>query len=32
GTYEFTGDLRVVELRTDPTGQVWTPRPDWKTK
>jgi hypothetical protein len=31
GAYEFTGDLRVVELRTDPTSQVWTPRPDWKT-
>ena len=32
GTFEFTGDLRVVELRTDPAGQVWTPRPDWKTE
>ncbi|MFT7327630.1 MAG: hypothetical protein ACI88S_002061 [Ilumatobacter sp.] len=32
GAYEFTGDLRVIELRTDPTGQVWTPRPDWKTE
>lgn len=32
GAYEFTGDLRVVELRTDPTRQVWTPRRDWKTE
>ena len=30
GVYEFTGDLRVVEMRTDPSRQVWTPRPEWK--
>ena len=29
--FEFTGDLRIVEMRTDPTRQVWTPRADWKT-
>jgi arylsulfatase len=30
GTYEFTGDLRVVEMSTDPLRQVWTPRSEWK--
>lgn len=27
GAFEFTGDLRVIELETDPTTQVWTPPP-----
>jgi len=31
GAFEFTGDLRVVEMRTDPSAQVWTPRSDWAT-
>ena len=30
GTYAFTGDLRVVEMSTDPLRQVWTPRSEWK--
>jgi len=30
GSFEFTGELRTVEMRTDPSRQVWTPRPDWK--
>ena len=29
GAFAFAGDIRVVELRTDPTSQVWTPRPQW---
>ncbi|MGB1504968.1 MAG: arylsulfatase [Acidimicrobiales bacterium] len=29
GAFAFTGDIRVVELRTDPASQVWTPRPQW---
>jgi arylsulfatase len=31
GAYDFTGDLRVIELRTDPSRQVWTPRAEWRT-
>ncbi|MEM1335631.1 MAG: sulfatase-like hydrolase/transferase, partial [Actinomycetota bacterium] len=27
--YPFTGELRMVEMRTDPSSQVWTPRPRW---
>lgn len=27
--FPFNGDLHVVELRTDPASQVWTPRPEW---
>jgi len=27
--FAFTGELHVVELRTDPSTQVWTPRPQW---
>ena len=29
GGFDFTGALRVVELRTDPTKQLWTPRAEW---
>ena len=29
GAYPFTGELRVIELETDPASQVWTPRPEW---
>ena len=32
GDYPFTGEIRVVELRTDPASQVWTPRAEWSKR
>jgi arylsulfatase len=29
GEFPFTGTLRCVELETDPSSQVWTPRAEW---
>ena len=29
GTFAFTGSVRCVELASDPSSQVWTPRAEW---
>lgn len=31
GQFPFSGTLRVVELETDPSSQIWTPRAEWST-